>query len=66
MSDSVRSAAAVVIMYVLLYSTTINNVLFTTVGRQMSCFEPSLPCVCVFFSFFSRSSFGWVSGLLAA
>ena len=59
-SDSVRTAAAVVIIYrftavphVLLYSSTINNVLFTAVGRQMSGFEPSLPCFCVFFVFIS-------------
>ena len=71
-SDSVRTAAAVVIMYRfsavphVLYSSssTIDNVLFTEVGRQMSGFEPSLPCFCVrifpFFSFF----FWWVSGLM--
>ena len=68
----VRTAAAVVIMYRfsavphVLYSSssTIDNVLFTEVGRQMSGFEPSLPCFCVrifpFFSFF----FWWVSGLM--
>ena len=32
---------------------TINNVLFTALGRQMSGFEPSLPCFCAFFRFFS-------------
>ena len=62
-SDYVRTAAAVVLMYrftavphLLLYNSITNNVLvlFTAVGRQMSGFEPSLPCVFVFdfFSFF--------------
>ena len=57
-SNSVRTAAVVVIMYLftavphVLYSSTINNALFTAVGRQMGGFEPSLPCFCVFFSFF--------------
>ena len=62
-SDSVRNAAAVVLMYrftavahVLLYSSTTrysgvynNNVRFTAVGRLTSGFEPSL---CVFFRIF--------------
>ena len=37
---------------VLLYSSTINDVLFTAVGRQMSGFEPSLRCFCVFLFLF--------------
>ena len=83
-SDSVRTAAAVAIMYrftaavaimyrftsvphVLLYSSTINNVLFTAVGRQTSRFEPSLRCFLLppprFFSFFFG---GWLIGLMDA
>ena len=64
-SDFVRIAATVVITYrftavpdVLLYSSTINNVLFTAVGRQVSGFEPSLPCFCAFFPLFFLSFFG--------
>ena len=41
-------------------------VLLTAVGRQMSGFEPSPPCFCVFFSIFFRSFFGWVSGVMGA
>ena len=44
------------------YRRTTNNVLFTAVGRQMSGFEPSLPCFCLFFSFF----LGWVSAITGA
>ena len=58
-SDSVRTAAAVVTMYrftavphVLYSSTNIHNVLFTAVGRQMSGFEPCLPCFCAFSALF--------------
>ena len=57
-SDSVRTAAAVVILYpftaephVLRYGSAINNVLFTAVGRQMSGFEPYLRWFCVFLRF---------------
>ena len=48
--------------HVLLYSSTINNVLFTAVGRQMSGFEPSLLCFFVFFpaNFFRSFLSGWV------
>ena len=42
-----------------MYSSTINNVLFTAEGRQMSEFEPSLACFCVFFVFFFALFF-WV------
>ena len=49
-------------MYVLLYSSTINNVLFTAVGRQMSGFEPSLPCICAFFRYFFVLFFGGCVG----
>ena len=34
--------------HVLLYRGTNNDVLFTAEGRQMSGFEPSLPCFCSF------------------
>ena len=76
-SDSVRTAATVVIMYrftavpCALYNGTILRmcmVLFTAVGRQMSGFEPSLPCFCAFcFCFFSFFSWvgEWVSGCLS-
>ena len=42
---------------VLLYSSTVNHVLFTAVGSQMSGFEPSLRCL-LFFRFFPF--FFWV------
>ena len=54
-----------------LYNRTILRmcmVLFTAVGRQMSEFEPSLPCFCAFcFCFFSFFSWvgEWVSGCLS-
>ena len=69
-----RAAAALVIMYrftavphVLLYSSTINNVVFTAVGRQMSGSESSLPCfnIVLFFRFFFRSFFRRVSALMS-
>ena len=43
-------------------------VLFTAVGRQMSEFEPSLPCVRTFFQFLFLFFFGvdeWVNGAYA-
>ena len=64
------TAAAVVIMYrftavphVLLYISTIKNVLLTAVGRQMSGFEPSLPSLCFCFaSFVSLLLFRFLGG----
>ena len=60
-SDSVRTAAAVVIMYhltavphVLMCRSIFHNVLFTAIERQiaLSGFDPSIPCFRVFFCFF--------------
>ena len=51
-SDSVRIAESVVIVYRFTAVPQVNDVLFTAVGRQMSGFEPSLPCFCSFFAFF--------------
>ena len=70
-SDSVRTATAVVIMYLftagahaLLYGSTI-NVRFTAVGRQMNGFEPFLHCA-LFSLFFVLFWVGeWVKGFLS-
>ena len=44
--------------HVLLYGSTIDDVLFTAVERQMSRFEPSTPVLVLFFRFFPF--FFWV------
>ena len=70
-SNSVRTAAVVVIMYLftagahaLLYGSTI-NVRFTAVGRQMNGFEPFLHCA-LFSLFFVLFWVGeWVKGFLS-
>ena len=72
-SDYVPTAAAVVIMcpftaepHVLLYGSTINNVLFTAVGRQLREFEPSLRCFSVSPPLFSVLFLGgWFKGFLS-
>ena len=62
-SDLVIMYRFTAVSHVLHDSNTINNALFTAVARQMSGFEPSLPCsFFLFFSFF----FGWVSGIMDA
>ena len=65
--DYVRTAAAVIIMYqVPFYSSTINTVLIIAVGRQVSGFEPPLPCFRAFHSLFFRYFSGWMCGLMGA